>query len=98
MTFKLFIDDVREPPDASWTLARCCSEAEMLVDDLGMPDVMSLDHDLGDGETVMMFLRWLVEVHYEQGPPTYSVHSANPMGRDNIVAYLESWRRSLMHR
>lgn len=95
MEFKLFIDDVREPPDDTWVLARNCSEAELLVDDLGMPTMMSLDHDLGDGESVMSFLKWLVDVHYEAGPPAYVVHSANPVGRDNIVAYMESWRRSL---
>lgn len=61
----------------------------------GLPTVMSLDHDLGESETVMEFLRWLADVAYDRGPPGFLVHSANPVGRDNIVAYLDSWARSI---
>lgn len=45
---KLYLDDVRNPPDASWTLARNIREAQRLVEaNKGQITNMSLDHDLG---------------------------------------------------
>jgi hypothetical protein len=46
---KLFLDDVRDPPDATWTVVRAAEAARDLLTD---PDVVvtaaSLDHDLGE--------------------------------------------------
>ena len=95
MTYRLFIDDTRDPPDDTWVVCRTCSEAQAAIVDLGRPAFMSLDHDLGGTETVMEFLRWYAHNHYETGVPDYQVHSANPVGQLNIVAFLESWQRSL---
>jgi hypothetical protein len=94
-SYMLFIDDVRYPPGRDWMLARSIQDAKDIVNSLGRPIMMSLDHDLGGDTTVMEFLRWLVDEHYDAGPPNYMVHSENPVGAQNIVAYLESWRRSL---
>jgi hypothetical protein len=43
---KLFLDDVRDPPDATWTIARTADEAIALLR-TGHVEHASLDHDLG---------------------------------------------------
>jgi hypothetical protein len=56
---------------------------------------MSLDHDLGGDETVMQILHWMSENFYELGPPAWTIHSANPVGRQNMESFLKSWVKSL---
>ena len=98
MIWALFIDDLREPPrDQEWVVCRSTEEAIDQVRLRGMPSVMSLDHDLGDDDTTMVFLRCLVNELWDGGtpPPDYRVHSANPVGAQNIISFMESWRRSV---
>lgn len=45
---KLFLDDLRNPPDDSWTVARSMEEAIAIVRANPTIEYMSLDHDLGD--------------------------------------------------
>jgi hypothetical protein len=93
---RLFIDDIRDP-EGDWIVVRSSSEAVKWVEENGMPESMSLDHDLGGEDTVMVFLKKLYEFAEKKGvgPPPYKVHSANPVGSKNIVSFMESWRRSL---
>jgi hypothetical protein len=58
---------------------------------------MSLDHDLGGDDTSVRFLRmWIVQLwDGVSNPPEYQVHSANPVGRDNLISLLESWRKTV---
>ncbi len=48
MTWKLFLDDERYPPqaDGSWTIARNYHDAIWYVKNYGMPSYISFDHDL----------------------------------------------------
>jgi hypothetical protein len=96
----LFLDDQANEPGipmraapSGWTVARTSVEAVALVERQGPPQAMSLDHDLGGDDTVMRFLRWLADT--ATTPPSYTVHSANPVGRDNIISFMESWKRSV---
>jgi len=64
MTYRLFIDDERDPVnvtwgsaedqllyrDGEWLIARNWYEVLELVVSLGFPKMISFDHDLGDGE------------------------------------------------
>ncbi len=43
---KFFFDDVRNPPDSSWTVARDVAEAKRVLGTEQF-DIMSLDHDIG---------------------------------------------------
>jgi len=62
-----------------------------------MPDEISFDHDLGDGvPSGMGCAKWLVET--ERPVPRFTVHSANPPGRMNILSLLENWRRHCAER
>jgi hypothetical protein len=108
MTYKLFIDDERFPPE-SWVgtgpyrIARTSSEAQFYVDTFGMPNFISFDHDLGiynDGveDTSINFINWLVEAVLDnrvQIPDNFDfyVHSQNPVGKENI----ESKMTALLH-
>ena len=40
----------------------------------------------------MVFLKWLSDNYFEY-PPKWAVHSANPVGRDNINSYMNSWHK-----
>lgn len=43
----LYLDDVRDPPDDSWTLVRTAEEARTIIAS-GVVECASLDHDLGE--------------------------------------------------
>lgn len=93
--WKLYLDDVRTPVCPLYKVARSSSEALALCKEYGMPHYMSLDHDLGGEDTTMVFLKGLYAM-FPTGPiPDYWVHSANPVGKENIISYLESWKKSL---
>lgn len=91
----LFLDDERDPVDGGeWVVCRSTDEAVTETLSRGCPpSVMSLDHDLGGDDTAMRYLRWVMDT-YDNWDFTYRVHSQNPVGRDNIVSLLESYRRA----
>jgi hypothetical protein len=97
-TWFLYLDDLRSPPEdgREYVVARTPDEAMAYIRVRGLPAFMSLDHDLGPGLDTMQFLHSLYrEVPFPKNFPEYDVHSANPVGRANIISFLESWRRSL---
>jgi hypothetical protein len=93
----LFIDDIRDPPEGDWIVVRSSSEGIEHIKANGMPCFISFDHDLGGEDTTMVFLRKLVETVWDgsEKPPEYTVHSANPVGSQNIISFMESWKRSI---
>jgi hypothetical protein len=100
MTWKLYLDDVRDPPEPGYTVVRNSLMAVVTVVQRGkLPSFMSLDHDLGGDDNTMRFLKELHHIWEEQGAnpediPQYIVHSANPIGTKNIISFMESWRKS----
>ncbi len=89
---KLYLDDIRSPPDSSWAVVRSYDEFIAWIQTHGTPDEISFDHDLGDGvPTGMDCAKWLVET--ERPLLRFAVHSANPPGRENILGLLRNWRR-----
>jgi hypothetical protein len=98
MTWNLYLDDLRIPPaDRDWIICRSTDEALSTIAEQGLPAFISFDHDLGGDDTSMVFLRRLVNELWDGGtpPPSYQVHSANPVGVQNIVSFMESWKRSM---
>lgn len=89
---KLWVDDIRLPPDG-WFWAKTSEEAILFIKEHGIPEEMSLDHDLGGDDTVMVFLKWLAG-NVEFKPFRWKVHSQNPIGKKNIEAFLKSWQKS----
>lgn len=94
---KLFLDDIRDPPDNTWSVARTYSDAVDLIRELGYPEEISFDHDLGDEKTGLDLAHYLIEMDLDSksmpGNFSFSVHSANPVGRANIKALLDGYMR-----
>lgn len=91
MSYKLFIDDERFPPkeETDWVISRTSEEAKICVTVLGMPRYISFDHDLGEDDTAIVFIKWLEEMVIENNlefPKDFEfyVHSQNPVGKENI--------------
>lgn len=61
MSYKLFIDDERSPITDDWKIARSSIHAMLLVKLYGMPKEISFDHDLGGGDTSMLFTHWMID-------------------------------------
>jgi hypothetical protein len=96
---KLWIDDLRAPPDDSWTWAKNSGVALGIVAlacTNGLPlEEVSFDHDLGGDDTAMTVARMIEEAAYAGNLPrlAWRIHSANPVGRLNIEAALASAER-----
>lgn len=87
---KLWLDDVRKPPDSTWTWAKNYDEAIQSLESaefFGADFVwseLSLDHDLGDtspsGYDLLCWLEeWVVRMRLVDIPVIH-IHSANPVG------------------
>lgn len=82
---KLWIDDLRDPPDSSWRVAKTSEEALSILErHLEEIQVISFDHDLGGNDTSRPVVAWLEELAYCEGylPIRTCIHSANPVGRE----------------
>ena len=106
-SFKLWVDDVRTPRDyfddsSGWYWCKDFNEAVKFCDTVSLAriEIISLDHDLGDGNSGYDFMRWLeTEVRvWEQPLPKIICHSANPVGKANIERAVESIKRFLEER
>ncbi len=101
MIKKLYIDDIREAPDASWTIVRTYDEAINLLDTEQF-DVVSFDHDLGDtnipertGYTILMKVVQ-DKVDGKPVPKEFLVHSANPVGVERMLGVIERYLKQAM--
>jgi hypothetical protein len=105
MTYHMFLDDVRDPnwvyPDqdtSDWIVCRTVPEAQHVIEDLGWPEFLSFDHDLGDQiPTGYDLAHWLVERDLDQADMPdhfeFKIHSANPIGAENIRSLLTKYMR-----
>ena len=109
MTFNqyiLFLDDERSTemvdrsawPDGMHILiARSTEDAKDIIYRWGDPAFCSFDHDLGGDDSTMVFLKWYANEYGTMNTvviPAFVVHSANPVGAKNIIAFMDSWKRS----
>lgn len=100
---KLYLDDIRNPTTKGWDIVRSYEEFVDYVTKNGVPDMVSFDHDLGveehqvETKTGYDVAKWLCDYCYENGLPLpeWNVHSANPVGRDNIISVLKSFEKKL---
>jgi len=104
-SYKLFLDDLRDPPDDTWVVVRNYSEFVDTITRMGIPKTVSFDHDLADFDvkgkgivlakweekTGMDCAKWLVDNDIVL--PHYTVHSANPVGAKNIRSLLDNFAR-----
>ena len=118
MSWKLFLDDERNPADVTWAplglqhnyrdgdwkIARTLLEVSKLITEYGMPVAVSFDHDLGDkqptGHDIAMHM---VQLDMDRERDLFGdviefaedfvffVHSKNPVGKANIIGYLNGY-------
>lgn len=101
MSYKLFIDDLRNPVTDDWIIARTSDEAILVMIERGCPNEISFDHDLGGNDTSMVVVKWLINSDLDHpgilpGWFVFSVHSANPVGAANITGLLNGYLNSLL--
>jgi hypothetical protein len=80
---KLWLDDFRAPPDASWRWVKTVADAIPLIES-GDVSRLSLDHDLGEYEpTGYDLVKWMEK--NDKWPQSVDVHSQNPVGAHNML-------------
>ena len=95
-----------------WRLARNYHDAVWYVKNYGLPYHISFDHDLGISHLVkcfgalkeftgLDFAKWFCGHVMDLGITdldgfTYNVHSANPVGAENIRLYMENFLKDGM--
>lgn len=92
---KLFVDDIRDAPDDSWTTVRKVEEAIRLINNFSY-DVISLDHDIENrpsDETfkpIAYFIGLKAEYWRSLGKhePKVIIHSINPVGARQMADVL----------
>lgn len=107
MTYPLFLDDDRFPPDdgRDWEIARSLDDLRDICRRRGPPNFISFDHDLTlDTPSGHQIAKLMVEadlnggeadgLHFRFAPDfTYRIHSENPRGGENIAALIERYLR-----
>lgn len=102
---KLWLDDVRPPPDDTWIVTRTARGAIALLRAGGI-DELSLDHDLGsddpgaNGKAVLNWIEQEMHVRGRRPPKDIRVHSMNPVGRHSmsyIIARIEGAWATIEH-
>lgn len=107
---KLFLDDIRFPHwvypedlDENWTIVRNHDEFVRIIQENGVPELISFDHDLScyvdeqewTGSSAASYLiNYALDNNYDK-PIEYMVHSANPSGRLNIKSKMETYKKIL---
>ncbi len=117
--YNLFLDDERQPEslevllppqlynlaiDLNWTIVRNYDEFVEMVNMRGLPNIMSLDHDLGhckndieydfEEKTGMDCVKYLVNYCMDNDleVPLYMIHSMNEVGAANMNFYLSNYK------
>lgn len=94
---KLWLDDVRPPPDKSWTWTRCYGQAQRcLLENANNITHISLDHDLGTVKTgydVACVVEELAHDGKLTALESMTVHSANPVGVARIRQVIQKVMR-----
>ena len=90
---KIWLDDERRAPDASWIRVHTAIQAIRFLT-TGKVTEISLDHDLGlIGETgydVIVWIERMVHSCPNYKPPMMYVHTDNPPARIRMIAAIES--------
>lgn len=84
----LYLDDIRNPKTNNFYVVRNYQDC---IDFLKVNKVycLSLDHDLGEEKTGYDVAKFIVQEGIEI--ENINIHSANPVGRDNIKQLIEHY-------
>lgn len=89
----------KHPPQlqhlGDWVVAKSYDEAIEAINVLGFPSFVSFDHDIGSKETGVDVAKYLINLDLDTNTMpddfAYEVHSANPVGAENIRKWLEGY-------
>ena len=97
---KIWVDDLRTPPDKSWVWFKTSADVIEELADLmwytthgridRRPAVISLDHDLGGDDTSRPIVLWMCENDF--WPEEVRVHSKNPVGVSWLQGMIERYK------
>ena len=92
---KLYLDDLRGTPEGFDRVYNYADFVEYITQN-GLPDFISFDHDLGEDESGYDCAKYLVEycIEHNLSLPKFSVHSQNPVGKENIERLLNNFSAS----
>ena len=102
MTWNLFLDDERFPPNdgREWVIARNHDEVVHLIANVygTIPSYVSFDHDLGGEDISVKFIWWMIDAYLDERITSfttqYYVHSQNPIGAANIRSLMDGFIHS----
>lgn len=88
----LFIDDERSLDGEDVEIARTSKDALQLLAENSYSEIW-FDHDLGGDDTTIPVVDYLAEMAFNGNPypARMVIHTANPVGRENIKRALERW-------
>ena len=93
---KIWVDDIRTPPEG-WVWWQTSTQAlnglgQLRYGEQGIlvPELMSLDHDLGEGDTTRPIVIWMIENEF--WPVEVRVHSQNPVGRHWLESMIDRYK------
>ena len=93
---KLYLDDIRNPKTNDWDIVRSYDEFVDYINKNGLPNNLSLDHELGGYKSGYDCIKWLVyEKQLDLRNVDINVHSANPVGKTDMESLIISWNKWL---
>jgi len=123
MSYNLFLDDFRLPNDVynyllqpiyisvDWEIVRSYDEFVKIIEERGVPVIISFDHDLADEHYLQRLeydqytektgyhcAKWLIYYcidNKKELPATILIHSMNFAGSQNIQSLFNSYYKSL---
>jgi hypothetical protein len=99
--YRIYLDDERTPKFGPWYIVRSYDEFVRTIKLNGMPTEISFDHDIASYDendkekTGLDAARFVVDYCMDNDLPCpdFNVHSANPIGAENIKSLLEHFKR-----
>ena len=103
MKMKVWVDDIRIPPNENWIHCRSVRDAIAAINHyekvFSIDEILiSLDHDAGeyanDGGDYIKILDYLEEKNIVDTGYFFHLHTMNPVGRDNMRRIIQKnhWR------
>lgn len=94
--YKLWLDDIRKPPDFEWLWVTTSKQMITWLDLFGDKCYeIELDHDLGAEENGNGYdvLKWIEEKVYLNKnwvPPKIGIHTDNPVAKERMIQAVKS--------
>lgn len=118
--YNIYLDDYRQPIDSfdysnnqlyllNWVIVRNYDEFVKTIEEKGIPEMMSLDHDLAnehyksqqeyseyEEKTGYHCAKWFIDYcidNKKELPATILIHSMNPAGSQNIKSLFDTYKK-----